>query len=429
MIGVGKRRRGAWPDHHLMLGVSLAMSADSEDLDRLVTTRQQTSGRTVTPPTSAPRRQAPAMEPEQIMAARLPERRSGSEGANTTRDAPSGSPIDHGQRCETSSFGSAAANDPSIKSSALVAPHHDTTSREATQGGSGKLPGSPIERRRSDRRHIARRRDDGQPGYWRRDDRRTVERRMHARPDLTIADTDAPWPAASPARTRDHGAIRVLIVSQRPGLAVALVSGLTVEPDLHVVSACRANGRDIRTAAAHSPVDLVLFDTALVALCGVACLADLRAVACDAKFVLLWDEAHPLAVEEIERQGIRGCIPLLAPARHYVRAIREVSRGGLWLPRWIMNRVCGRVLARDDSQAVAVKPAATGLPALTAREQAIATRVAAGKTNKEIATELNVSPDTVKKHLGSIFDKIGVHRRSQLAYSVAASQQGSPRPE
>lgn len=76
-----------------------------------------------------------------------------------------------------------------------------------------------------------------------------------------------------------------------------------VEPDLHVVSACRANGRDIRTAAAHSPVDLVLFDTALLALCGVACLADFRAVACDAKFVLLWDEAHPLAVEEIERQG------------------------------------------------------------------------------------------------------------------------------
>jgi len=186
LIGVGKRRRGAWPDHHLMLGVSLAMSADSEDLDRLVTTRQQTSGRTVAPPTGAPRWQVSVMGPEQIIAARLPSRQSGgdgSEGADTTRGAPGGSPMDHGQRCETSSFGLAAANDPLIKSPALVAPHHDTTSREATQGGSGKLPGSPIERRRSDRRHIARRRDDGQPGYWRRDDRRTVERRMHARPD------------------------------------------------------------------------------------------------------------------------------------------------------------------------------------------------------------------------------------------------------
>jgi len=408
------------------------MSADSEDLDRLVTTRQETAAKTVAQPSGAPRRQGPVIGPEQIVAARSPEQQSGSEGsegADSTRDAPAGSTIDPGPRWETSSFGLAAANDALMRSPAWVAPHPGTTSRGATQGNSGKLPAPPIERRRSDRRHIARRRDDGQPGYWRRDDRRTVERRMQTRPGLAIADTDTPWPAGSPARTGAQGVIRVLIASQRPDLVAALASGLVVEPDLHVVGSGHATGMDIGTVAASLPVDLVLFDTAMLGPFGVECLADLRAVACDAKFVLLWDEAHPLAVEEIERQGIRGCIPLVAPTRHYVRAIREVGRGGLWLPRWILNRVCGRILGRDDSQAAAVKPPCTALPTLTARERAIATRVAVGKTNKEIATELNVSPDTIKKHLGAIFDKIGVHRRSQLAYCIAASQPGSPGSE
>ena len=417
------------PDHSLVLGVSLAMSADNEDLDRLVVTGQQSGGETAAPPIGAHRRQPSVIASDPAIAAWLPEPRSFSEAGENTESLPDaswGSVSDRAQSYEQVRVGFPAANDPLIGSPPLAEQHRGATASGAAQGGSGKLPSPPIERRRSDRRHVARRRDDGQPGYWRRDDRRSVERRAHARPDSAIVDAEAPGPAALAYGSRDPEAINLFIASRRRDLVAALAFGLAIEPGMQLVGACHTEIGDIHAFPAHASPDLVLLDTALLGRRGADCLAGLRAAAADAKLLLLWDEAYPLAVEEIEKHGIWGCIPLLAPARHYVRAIREVSRGGLWLPRWIMNRVCHRILSREDSPVAAADAPSVVLPALTAREQAIATRAAAGKTNKEIAIELKVSPDTVKKHLGAIFGKIGVHRRSQLAYRLAASRHGSP---
>jgi len=53
--------------------------------------------------------------------------------------------------------------------------------------------------------------------------------------------------------------------------------------------------------------------------------------------------------------------------------------------------------------------------ALTAREKTIVARVALGHSNAEIAGELKISTQTVKNHLGSIFEKVGVVSRLELA--------------
>ena len=62
---------------------------------------------------------------------------------------------------------------------------------------------------------------------------------------------------------------------------------------------------------------------------------------------------------------------------------------------------------------------ATGAAALpeplTPREQEVLGLLAAGLTNREIADELVISPETVKKHTGSIFGKLGVHHRAEAA--------------
>jgi DNA-binding NarL/FixJ family response regulator len=52
---------------------------------------------------------------------------------------------------------------------------------------------------------------------------------------------------------------------------------------------------------------------------------------------------------------------------------------------------------------------------LTAREQEVLRLIAAGLTNREIAEALVVSPETVKKHTGSIYSKLGVSNRTQAA--------------
>jgi LuxR family maltose regulon positive regulatory protein len=50
---------------------------------------------------------------------------------------------------------------------------------------------------------------------------------------------------------------------------------------------------------------------------------------------------------------------------------------------------------------------------LTPREQETLNLIAAGLTNQEIAEQLVVSPETVKKHAASIYNKLGVHSRTQ----------------
>ena len=57
--------------------------------------------------------------------------------------------------------------------------------------------------------------------------------------------------------------------------------------------------------------------------------------------------------------------------------------------------------------------AASGGPALTARERAILELVAQGQSNKEMGRTLSISPETVKTHLGRVFGKLGVERRAQ----------------
>jgi DNA-binding NarL/FixJ family response regulator len=68
------------------------------------------------------------------------------------------------------------------------------------------------------------------------------------------------------------------------------------------------------------------------------------------------------------------------------------------------------------------------LTALTAREREVATLVAAGRTNREIATQLVLSPRTIEAHLRSVYGKLEVRSRVELARVIGPAS-GAPRPE
>ena len=60
----------------------------------------------------------------------------------------------------------------------------------------------------------------------------------------------------------------------------------------------------------------------------------------------------------------------------------------------------------------------TTLTPLTAQESAVAREVASGRTNREVAEALYLSPRTVEYHLGNVYRKLGVHGRSALARRI-----------
>lgn len=419
--------QNAWIHHSLVPGVCQAVSADSDGLDGLdglAAARQGSGGGLALSGSEARCQPASAGGPGQVVSRDLtaPTLSSACDGdVNSAGDRPTGCVLRAVAKSQPETAAWQAANDPQMPAARITGSAPLTPGPTVPHVAPEQQPAG--ERRLSDRRHIARRRDDGKPDCWRRDDRRSIERRRDARLGPGGTGTAGIQIPAVAGLAVDAATISVFIAARLHDRIAALAFGLACEPAMKLVCACPTGDADFHARVTAASPNIVLIDTALFAAVGARTLSGLRASAARARLILLWDEAHPVAVEEIERHGIDGCIPLLAPARLYARAIREVSRGGLWLPRWIMNRVCRRVLGRNDSEAVAAGVRASVLQALTVREQAIAGRVAAGRTNKEIALELNVSPDTVKKHLGAIFRKVGVQRRSQLASCLGAGPQ------
>jgi DNA-binding NarL/FixJ family response regulator len=104
-----------------------------------------------------------------------------------------------------------------------------------------------------------------------------------------------------------------------------------------------------------------------------------------------------------------------------------VDHGGLWAGPDLIKRLVASTsaaLARLPEPAHGPGTVAQGYAkawaTLSAREAQVASHVAQGKSNKEVADQLFVSERTIKAHLGSIFEKLGVRDRLQLALLVAA---------
>lgn len=88
-----------------------------------------------------------------------------------------------------------------------------------------------------------------------------------------------------------------------------------------------------------------------------------------------------------------------------------VANNGTWMPPELMQR-----LLRLSLRVVPPRPSlASHLDELTAREVTVAREIAIGATNREISHRLGIAERTVKAHLSTIFDKLGVRDRVQLA--------------
>jgi len=119
--------------------------------------------------------------------------------------------------------------------------------------------------------------------------------------------------------------------------------------------------------------------------------------------------------------GASGYVHYLAVPQVLEQVAQVIANGGMWLGADLMRQI---VLATTRILPIApVKPVngtKVDLSQLTSRELASAELVAAGKTNKEVARELDITERTVKAHLGSAFDKLKVRDRLHLVLVMAA---------
>lgn len=122
---------------------------------------------------------------------------------------------------------------------------------------------------------------------------------------------------------------------------------------------------------------------------------------------------NPSAAEGLAafEAGVRAYCHMLGAPEMLRQVAAVVANGGLWLGTELMARAAAAV-AR-----LAPPPPSDGtspLDRLTPRERDVALQVAGGAANKEVARRLNITPRTVKAHMGAIFDKLGVQDRLHL---------------
>jgi DNA-binding NarL/FixJ family response regulator len=107
------------------------------------------------------------------------------------------------------------------------------------------------------------------------------------------------------------------------------------------------------------------------------------------------------------RAGARGYVPKVAPAEEFVTAVEEVARGRAYV---------SPLVAKDliDVLMEVAAPAAGDAPALTARQREVLQLVAEGRTMKEIAAILNISPRTAESHKYDVMRALGIDTTAGL---------------
>jgi LuxR family transcriptional regulator of csgAB operon len=117
--------------------------------------------------------------------------------------------------------------------------------------------------------------------------------------------------------------------------------------------------------------------------------------------------------EEYVWEGVQGLFYLRDPIEQFLKGIRTLLQGELWLSRDLMSRCIrhgNRGLGSSEGKKKAV---------LTKRQAEILALVAVGYSNEEIASRLYISAHTVKTHLYTIFKKIKVPNRMQASLWAA----------
>jgi two-component system, NarL family, nitrate/nitrite response regulator NarL len=107
--------------------------------------------------------------------------------------------------------------------------------------------------------------------------------------------------------------------------------------------------------------------------------------------------------------GASGYCHAQASPEMFKQVATVVGNGGLWIGPDLMARVMGAV-----GRYLSPEANHPGLERLTLREREVALAVARGLSNREASEMLDISERTVKAHLGSIFEKLGVRDRLQL---------------
>ncbi|HEX4032257.1 MAG TPA: response regulator transcription factor [Terracidiphilus sp.] len=202
-----------------------------------------------------------------------------------------------------------------------------------------------------------------------------------------------------------NGKIRVLVVEDHNVVRQGLVALLNVAEGLEVVAEAADGVEAITQFRKHKP-DVTLIDLRLPRMSGVDVIQRVRMETPQARLIVLTTYDGDEDIYRALKAGAKAYLLKGMTSEELISTIRLVHEGKSHIPPAIAEKLAERMGAEE----------------LTPREFDVLEQIVYGKSNKEIAAELDVSEATVKTHINSLLGKLGVSDRTQAA--TAAIQRG-----
>jgi len=197
----------------------------------------------------------------------------------------------------------------------------------------------------------------------------------------------------------------ILIADDHQLFAESLCSLLS--PSYDVVGIA-SNGRELAEMAVRLKPTLILTDLSMPQLNGLDAMQNLTAMGLCSKFVVLTMHTGMSLAVLVFRAGASAFVLKTASGEELKEALRVVYRGGHYLsPQFPCDLVT--VLAE-----AARRPESDRIPQLTRRQREVLQLVAEGRTMKEIAAQLNISPRTAESYKYRLMNVLAIHTNAEL---------------
>ncbi len=203
--------------------------------------------------------------------------------------------------------------------------------------------------------------------------------------------------------------ITIAIAEDHRVVAEALATMLSFTEDFDVLGLADSGEGIIEIVARHKPA-VALMDVSLVGMGGIEATRQIIDRHPSTKVLILTMHDDPETVRDAIAAGASGFVPKNVGREDLTAAIRAVAAGGGFLHPSVTRpflKAFGKMAESAQDQV-----------RLTERERDVLEQLATGKSTKEIAKELFVGEETVKTHLSSVYQKLGVGDRVQ---AVAAA--------
>lgn len=207
--------------------------------------------------------------------------------------------------------------------------------------------------------------------------------------------------------------LRILLADDHTVVRQGLRKVLEARPEWQVVAEA-GDGREAVRLAEETAPDIAILDVAMPLLNGIEAVRQIARKVPATRTLVLSMHADEAYVTQMLRAGAAGYLLKDSADVDLLQAVEAVSAG-----KSFFSPAIARVIADDYVRQLADRGVSDRFDLLSQREREIFQLIAEGRTNKEIAALLFLSPSTVDTHRSRIMEKLDVHSAAEIVlYAV-----------